>query len=90
MQDANVSEEQQNAFKELCNEFKDIFSVDSSDIGKTSLIEMEIDTGDSPPITQKPYTLPSFKTCCVGTKRIGNFGKGRSDSEKCLHLGLVL
>ena len=58
LQDANVSEEQQNAFKELCNEFKDIFSVDSSNIGKTPLIEMEIDTGDSPLITQKPYTLP--------------------------------
>ena len=42
----------------MCNEFKDIFSVDSSDIGKTPLIEMEIDTGDSPPITQKCYTLP--------------------------------
>ena len=36
----------------------DIFSIDSSDIGKTPLIEMEIDTGDSPPITQRPYTLP--------------------------------
>ena len=45
-------------FKGLCNEFKDIFSIDSSDIGKTPLIEMEIDTGDSLPITQKPYTLP--------------------------------
>ena len=54
LQDANVSDEQQNAFKALCNEFKDIFSVDSSDIGKTPLIEMEIDTGDSPPITQNP------------------------------------
>ena len=40
-------------FKALCNEFKDIFSVDSSDIGNTPLIEMEIDTGDSPSITQK-------------------------------------
>ena len=58
LQDANVTEVQQNAFKELFNEFKDIFSIDSSDIGKTPLIEMEIDTGDSPPITQKPYTLP--------------------------------
>ena len=58
LQDAGVSEEHQNAFKELCKEFKDIFSVDSSDIGKTPLVEMEIDTGDSPPITQKPYTLP--------------------------------
>ena len=58
LQDAEVTEAQQNAFKELCNEFKDIFSIDSSDIGKTPLIEMEIDTGDSLPITQKPYTLP--------------------------------
>ena len=58
LQDAEVSEEHQNAFKKLCNEFKDIFSVDLSDIGKTPLVEMEIDTGDSPPITQKPYTLP--------------------------------
>ena len=58
LQDADVSDEQQNAFKALCSEFRDIFSVDSSDIGKTPLIEMEIDTGDSPPITQKPYTLP--------------------------------
>ena len=58
LQDADVSKEHQNAFKELCKEFKDIFSVDSSDIGKTPLVEMEIDTGDSPPITQKPYTLP--------------------------------
>ena len=58
MQDTDISEEHQNAFKELCDEFKDIFLVDSSDIGKTPLVEMEIDTRDSPPITQKPYTLP--------------------------------
>ena len=58
LQDANVSEEHQKAFKELCEEFKNIFLVDWSDIGKTPLVEMEIDTGDNPPITQKPYTLP--------------------------------
>ena len=58
LQDAEITREHQEAFKELCNEYKDIFSIDSSDIGKTPLIEMEIDTGDIPPITQKPYTLP--------------------------------
>ena len=56
--DADITEVQQNAFRELCNEFEDIFSIDSGDIGKTSLIEMGIDTGDSLPITQKPFTLP--------------------------------
>ena len=58
LQNADVSEEQKQAFKDLCIEFKDIFSTDSGDIGKTPLLEVEIDTGDSPPITQKPYTLP--------------------------------
>ena len=38
-------------------EFKDIFSTDTGDIGRTPLLEVEIDTGDNVPITQKPYTL---------------------------------
>ena len=58
LQDADITETQQNAFKELCMEFNDIFSTDSGDIGKTPLLEVEIDMGDSLPITQKPYTLP--------------------------------
>ena len=37
---------------------KTFFSTDSSNIGKTSIIEIEIDSCNSPPITQKPYTLP--------------------------------
>ena len=39
-------------------EFSDIFSTDSSDIGRTALLDVEIDTGDNVLITQKPYTLP--------------------------------
>ena len=58
LQDADISDEQRQAFKDLCMEFKDIFSTDSGDIGKTPLLEVEIDTGNSLPITQRPYTLP--------------------------------
>ena len=58
LQDADISEEHKQAFRDLCMEFTDIFSTDSDNIGKTPLLEVEIDTGDSPPITQKPYTLP--------------------------------
>ena len=58
LQDADITDEQRQAFKDLWTEFKDIFSTDSGDIGKTPLLEVEIDTGDSLPITQKPYTLP--------------------------------
>ena len=32
--------------------------MDFTDVGKTPLITMDIDTGDSPPVCQKPYNLP--------------------------------
>ena len=68
LQDADISDEQWQAFKVLCMEFNDIFSTDSGDIGKTPLLEVEIDTGDSPPITQKPYNLPLKHTEWVQTE----------------------
>ena len=58
LQDAEVSAKYRKQFKLLCKEFEDIFSKDSTDIGKTPLITMDIDTGDSPPVCQKPYNLP--------------------------------
>ena len=58
LQDADITYQQQKAFKDLCVEFIVIFSTDSGDIGKTPLLVVEIDTGDSLPTTQKPYTLP--------------------------------
>ena len=57
LRDANITDEHRQAFKDLCIEFNDIFLEHSGDIGKTPLLEVDIDTGDSPPITQKPYTL---------------------------------
>ena len=65
LQDADITKAQRNAFKDLCMEFSDIFSSDSSDIRKTPLLEVEIDTGDSLPITQTPYTLPLKHTTWV-------------------------
>ena len=58
LQDAEVSEKYRKQSKLLCKEFEDIFSKDSTDIGKSPLITMDIDTGDSPPVCQKPYNLP--------------------------------
>ena len=42
LQDADITDEQQKAFKDLCTEFSDIFSTDSSDIGKMPLLEVEL------------------------------------------------
>ena len=65
LQDTDITKAQWNAFKNLCVEFNNIFSTDSSDIGKTPLLEVEIDTGNNLPITQKPYTLPLKHTAWV-------------------------
>ena len=34
-----------------------MFSQGNEDIGRTQLITMDIDTGDSPPVSSHPYTL---------------------------------
>ena len=59
LEDKNTSPKTRQAFDELCQKFEDIISKNSGDIGKTMLVEMEIDTGNHPPpIASKPYTLP--------------------------------
>ena len=42
----------------MCEHHPEAFSKNNKDIGWTTLIEMEIDMGDSLPVTQNPYTLP--------------------------------
>ena len=56
--DKDLSKEEEEKFNTLCDTYSDIFSKGASDIGKTPLIIMDIDTGDSPPVCQKPYNLP--------------------------------
>ena len=57
LQDAEITDETRKRFEEMCNRHPDAFSKNNKDIGRTTLIEMEIDTGDSLPVTQNPYTL---------------------------------
>ena len=58
LEDAEISKETRRQFEEMCNRHPEAFSKNNKDIGKTTLIEMEIDTGDSLPVAQNPYTLP--------------------------------
>ena len=50
LQDAKITVENLQIFKGLCEKYEGIFSKDSTDIGRTLLVTMEIDMGDSPPI----------------------------------------
>ena len=53
LEDKNISPKTQKALDKLCEKYDDAISKNSGDIGKTMLVEMEIDTGNHP-----PYTLP--------------------------------
>ena len=59
LKDVPIKEETKGKFSNLCDRFVSIISKGSGDIGKTLLVEMDIDTGNSPPpIASRPYTRP--------------------------------
>ena len=57
LEDADIKEPTRVSFEALCEQQHEAFSKNNKDIGRTQLIEMEIDTGDSLPVAQYPYTL---------------------------------
>ena len=58
LKDQNISEGTRRKFEELKEQYPKVFSLNNEDIGCTQLVTMDVDTGDSPPICQKLYTLP--------------------------------
>ena len=58
LQDKEISADVCQRFEELCEEYGKAFSKYNEDIGRTKLVKMDIDTGDSQPISSRPYTLP--------------------------------
>ena len=58
LEDAEICQKTRKSFAQLCDEYDDVFSKNNQDIGKTTLIEIEIDTGDCLPVAQSPYILP--------------------------------
>ena len=58
LEDADIKEATRVSFEALCEQQHEAFSKNNEDIGCTQLIEMEIDTGDSLPVAQSPFTLP--------------------------------
>ena len=43
---------------QLCEEYGEAFSKNNEDISRTKLVKIDIDTGDSLPVSSRPYTLP--------------------------------
>ena len=57
LQDKEITTDIRQKFEELCEQYGEAFSKGNEDIGRTKLV-MDIDTGDSPPVSSRPYTLP--------------------------------
>ena len=58
LQDKDITTDIRQRFEELCEEYGEAFSKNNEDIDRTKLVKMDIDTGDSPPVSSRPYTLP--------------------------------
>ena len=58
LEDAEIMKETHKQFVEMCDRHPETFSKNNKDIGRTTLIEMEIDMGDSLAMAQNPYMLP--------------------------------
>ena len=58
LKDQEISPAIRNRSEVLKKEYSKVFLLNNQDIGCTSLVTMHVDMGDSPPICQKPYTLP--------------------------------
>ena len=58
LQDKDITTDIRQKFEELCDEYGEAFSKNNEDISRTELVKMDIDTGDSPPVSSRLYTLP--------------------------------
>ena len=58
LQDKSITRDIRQKFEELCEEYGEAFSKNNEDISRTKLVKMDIDTGDSPLVSSRPYTLP--------------------------------
>ena len=57
LQGKNIMTNIRQKLEELCEEYGEAFSKNNEDIGRTKLVKMDIDTGDSPLVSSRPYTL---------------------------------
>ena len=58
LQDLKVTLDVKQKFKELCERYGDTFSKNNEDIRRMKIVKMDIDTGNSPPVSSRPTHYP--------------------------------
>ena len=88
LEDKDISPKMQKMFEKLCERYDEIISKNSANIGKTMLVEMEIDTGNHPALCiQAIHT--TLKTLQMGPVRNRNAGTCRHHRKKHLTMGIT-
>ena len=57
LSDTPLDESQQAQLRSLVQEYRDIFASSPEELGRTNIVQHRIDTGDQPPIRQRPYRV---------------------------------
>src|ERR1041385_5948886 len=52
-----LTDKQWEEFRKLIDEYKDIFTKDKNELGRTNIIKHSIDTGDEKPVKQGAYRM---------------------------------
>ena len=87
LEDADIAAETWKKFEEMCARHPEAFSKNNKDIGRTTLIEMEIDTGVQPTSGTKSLHI-AIETSWMGMKGDRNAGKSRSNLTQFIPLGI--
>ena len=88
LEDADIKDTFKAAFEVLCEQQHEAFSKNNKDIGRTQLIEMEIDTGDSLPVSTITIHITT-KALRLGAAGDRTFGKIWCNLKKFIQMGLT-
>ena len=86
LKDQEISQETKDRFEELKQQYPEVFSLSSQDIGHTNLVTMHVDMGDSPLPSVKRLT-PCLLSITAGFNRKLRHWNMQKSSEKASTLG---
>ena len=73
---AKLTDGQRKEMRKLLDRFRDIFACSNNDLGCYPDVEHSIDTGDSPPVHQRPYRIPASQQAEVARQFEEMLGAG--------------
>jgi predicted aspartyl protease len=67
LSDSDLNEDQKNRLKKLLQQYRDVFANTDEELGRSGIIKMHIDTGDSLPLKQRPYRVSPIQKNIIDT-----------------------